>query len=299
MTSALLSTFPDDKVRALTGMTPAALEQLLATASAELLRRRTESQKSLPNRRRATGGGRRRRLSPEQEILLALVYLRHNVSHAVVGHIFGVSADTSENTFAEVVATLRAVCPSGRFDAQKKWKKGVPSWHPDTIDKVIIDSAVARAFETPVPRPSEYEAQRRVYSGKKKRHTLKTQVVSDGAGEILEVSTGYRGPQSDKRVYEHSGVSKRYKRAEKQADLAYKGIKGVNTPHKKPRGGELTEDQKQENRAFASSRVRVEHGIRRIKGFRIVRDEFRLGLGLFGTVVSAVVGLVQLNRLFP
>jgi len=41
---------------------------------------------------------------------------------------------------------------------------------------VIVDS-----FETPVPRPSDYEAQRRVYSGKKKDHTLKTQVVSDGA----------------------------------------------------------------------------------------------------------------------
>jgi len=163
-----------------------------------------------------------------------------------------------------------------------------------TIDKVIVDS-----FETPVPRPSDYEAQRRVYSGKKKDHTLKTQVVSDGEGEILEVRAGYRGPQSDKRVYEQSDVSNRYKRATKQADLAYKGIKGVKTPHKKPKGKELTEKQKEENRAFSSSRVRVEHGIRRIKSFRIVRDEFRLGFGLFGMVVSTVVGLVQLNRLFP
>ncbi len=73
----------------------------------------------------------------------------------------------------------------------------------------------------------------------------------------------------------------------------------MNTPHKKPKGKELTADQKQENRAFSSSRVRVEHGIRRVKGFRIIRDEFRLGSGLFGMVVSTVVGLVQLNRLFP
>lgn len=294
MTVKLLSTFPDDKVRALTGMTPPALKQLLAKVAPELLARRLRNQKQQPGRKRETGGGRKRRLTTEQEILLTLIYLRHNVAHAVVGLLFGVSADTSENTFAEVVVVLRDTCPSGKYDAQKRWKKGEPSWHPDKIDRVIVDS-----FETPVPRPSGDAAQRRVYSGKKKRHTLKSQVASDADGEILEVRGGYRGPQSDKRVYEQSGIADRYNAARRQGDLAYKGIKGVDTPHKKPRGGELTTEQKQENHAFSSSRVRVEHGIRRIKGFRIVRDEFRLRLGLFGMVVSTVVGLVQLNRLFP
>lgn len=313
MTPSLLLTFPDDKVRALTGMTPPALSELLNKLAPALLKRRQEAQQKQPNRRRGTGGGRKRRLSTEQEILLALVYLRHNVAHAVVGLLFGVSADTSENTFAEVVITLRDVCPSSKFEAGKTWQKGSPSWHPDTIDKVIVDSGEMAEpftrFETPVPRPSNYEAQKRVYSGKKKRHTqenrwsrflfLKSQVATDGAGEILEVCGGYRGPESDKRVYEMSGVSDRYKSAKKEADLGYIGIAGVSTPHKKPRGGELTPAQKKENRIFSASRVRVEHGIRRIKGFRVVRDEFRLGGGLFGMVVCAVVGLVQLNRLYP
>jgi hypothetical protein len=294
MNPSLLLTFPDDKVRALTGMTPLALSELLNKVAPALLKRRQEARQKQPNRRRGTGGGRKRRLSTEQEILLALVYLRHNIAHAVVGLLFGVSADTSENTFAEVVITLRDVCPSSKFEAEKTWRKGSPSWHPDAIDKVIVDS-----FETPVPRPSDYEAQGRVYSGKKKRHTLKTQVATDGTGEILEARGGYRGPESDKRIYEKSGASRRYKSAKKQADLGYKGIEGIATPHKKPRGGELTADQKKDNRVFAASRVRVEHGIRRIKGFRVVRDEFRLGFGLFGTVLSGVVGLEQLNRLYP
>lgn len=66
--------------------------------------------------------------------------------------------------------------------------------------------------------------------------------------------------------------------------------------HKKPRGGELTPEQKEANRQFASRRVRVEHGIRRIKAFRIVRDAYRLGTGLFGMIACATVGLVQLLR---
>ena len=38
-------------------------------------------------------------------------------------------------------------------------------------------------------------------------------------------------------------------------------------------------------------RVHVEHGIRRVKGFRIVRENYRHAIGLFPMVVAAVVGL--------
>ena len=216
----------------------------------------------------------------------------HNVAHAVVGHLFGVSADTSENTFHEVVALLRDVCPSARWQAEKKWKKKEPSWQPDAVDKIIVDS-----FETPVCRPSLEDAQRRVYSGKKKRHTLKTQVVTDHGGEIQEIDAGHRGPTSDKTLYEHRGVAARYTSAKKQGDLGYQGVEGMELPNKKPRKGRLTAQQREQNRAHASQRVRVEHGIRRIKGLRILREDYRVALGLFGMLAHAVVGLVQLNRI--
>jgi len=80
--------------------------------------------------------------------------------------------------------------------------------------------------------------------------------------------------------------------------LAYLGTAGIETPHRKPRGGQLTETQRAENRQLASVRVHVEHGIRRVKGFHIVRENYRHALGLFPMVVSAVVGLVHLNRIF-
>jgi DDE superfamily endonuclease len=153
------------------------------------------------------------------------------------------------------------------------------------------------SFETPVPRPSTSEKQTRLYSGKKKDHTLKTQVVTDAQGEILDIDAGHRGPMSDKRLYEQSDVPTQFPNAQKQADKAYVGIEGMQTPQKKPRGAELTHEQKEANRVLSSSRVHVEHGIRRIKAFRIVRDEYRLGTGLFRRVASSVVGLVQLVRL--
>jgi len=287
-----LNSYPTAKMRALFGLTVAALSDLLAKVLPELLRRRQAERVRRPGRQRAVGGGRCRRLKPSQEVLLTLIYLRHTVAHAVVGALFGVSADTSENTFHEVVFVLRDVCPAERWDAEKQWKKGEPSWTPDTVERALIDS-----FESPVRRPSLPARQKRVYSGKKKRHTLKTQVVTDAGGEILDIDPGHRGPTADKRLYEQSTVEEHYPQAAKQGDLAYQGIAGVEVPYKKPRGGHLTEEQRAEHRRLAAVRVHVEHGIRRLKGWRIVRDDYRIALGLFPLIASTVVGLVQLLRI--
>ena len=287
-----MARYPEDKVRALVGLPPAALGELLLAALPEIARRRQQEQADKPTRRRKVGGGRKRLLKPYQEVLLTLIYLRHNVAFCVVGQMFAVSADVAENTFHEILAVLRDVCPANRYEAEKRWTKKAPSWKPEAMDRVIVDS-----FETPVPRPSIEPKQRRLYSGKKKDHTLKTQVVTDAKGEIPAIAPGHPGPLSDKRLYEQSNASTQFPNAHKEGDKAYVGISGMQTPQKKPRKAELTDAQKAANRQFSSGRVHVEHGIRRIKAFRIVRDEYRLDTGLFSRVANSVVGLVQLARL--
>ena len=265
-----------------------------------LAAQRLAAQRAKPGRKRGPGGGRRRKLFPYQEVLLTLVYLRHNVSHAVVGQMFGVSAGISENSFHEVVQLLRDLCPAHRFDAQKKWTKKEPSWHPDTLDVLLVDS-----FEPPIAWPSLPDAQRQLYSGKKRRHTLKTQIITDKHGEVLAIEPGYPGPMPDKTLYEQSAASGQYPQAARRADLAYQGVREMLLPHKKKRGKkgekakELTPEQKAESQHQASRRVYVEHGVRRCKAWRILRDELRLGRGLFPLVAMATVGLVHLARLCP
>ena len=294
MNQRVLKQASPTRIHALFGLFPRALSELLSAVLPVLIERRRQAQERQPDRQRAVGGGRIRRLAPYQEVLLTLLYLRHNVSHEVVGAWFGVSADTSENTFHEVILVLQEVCPSSRWDAEKHWQKGQPSWQPSEKDRLLIDS-----FETPIRRPSDDTRQRRTYSGKKKRHTLKTQVVTDANGEILEIDAGHRGPKADLRLLEESGVEARYPAAEKTADKAYQSAQHptLHTPHKKPTGGELTPEQREENRQLSQRRIYVEHGIRRLKGWRILRDEYRLALGLFATVAQAVVGLVQMGRI--
>ena len=293
MTIKHINNLKPRRLRALTGMTVRALGELLATLLPELVQRRTQAQTHRPDRQRAVGGGAKRRLAPAQEVLLVLIYLRHNVAHEVVGQLFGVSADTSENLFHEIVPLLRELFPANRFEAEQRFRRDAPALHIEQIDRVLIDS-----FETAIPRPSLNDRQKRVYSGKKKRHTLKTQIVTDACGEILDLDAGHRGPAADKKIYEASTVAEHFPAAAKQADLGYLGTDGVQTPQRTPRGGELTEAQRQENRALSSVRVHVEHGIRRVKGFKIVRENYRHAIGLFPMVAAAVVGLTHLNRIF-
>jgi hypothetical protein len=47
-------------------------------------------------------------------------------------------------------------------------------------------------------------------------------------------------------------------------------------PKKKPRGGELTVEEKVENRRINQIRVRIEHVIGSVKRYRIVKDKLRL-----------------------
>ena len=289
----------DSRARSLFGLKMHQLAELLAVALPALTEQRRRRFEQQPDRKRAPGGGRRRKLMPLQEVLLTLVYLRHNVPHEVCGSLFGVSADVSEDTFHEVIQVLRDICPSQLWDAEKHWRKGEPTWKPDETDSeslLLIDS-----FETGVPRPSVDHVQRRRYSGKKKRHTLKTQIVTDRNGEILAIDPGHPGPTNDKTLYLKSGVEAAFPNTPKQADLGYHGATNMIVPHKRRNRrkvkNELTDEQKEENRQLASTRVNVEHAIRRIKGWKIMRDNYRLATGLFPMIAHATVGLVQLGRI--
>lgn len=283
-------------IKALFGLQPKVLAEVLFLMLPEMERRRTARLQQRKQRKRAfsAADGRPREVQPYQQLLMCLLYLRHNASHEVVGRMFGFSADTSENAFAEVLPVLRDLFPNQKWEAEQRYGRAAEKWTPTTVERVIIDS-----FETPVRRPSQQERQKRLYSGKKKRHTLKTQIATDQRGGVLCVGKAHRGPKADIKVYEEEELSEVIKDIAKLGDKAYYDRKHpeIVTPHKKPKGQELSDDQKRENKQLASLRVYVEHGIRRVKGFRIVRDEYRMAVGLFGAVTSAVVGLIHFAQI--
>ena len=285
-----LKMFPDNRVKSLFGLAPAILAQVIIKVLPVLEQNREIRLRNQKDRKRrfVKNDGRPREVLPIHKLLMTLLYLRHNTSATLVGQMFGFSADSVEkNALPEVLAVLKELFPASRWEAVKRHRK--EKWNPEEVDKII-----ARSFETPIPRPSDNERQRRVYSGKKKRHTLKTQIYTDQKGRILDVSSGHRGPKSDVKIWNETELPEQLKEKPKIADKAYIGAnKLTQIPKKKPKGGELSEAEKAENRLISQERIYVEHSIRKLKRYRIVRDEFRLAQGIFPTIVSVVVGLIQ------
>lgn len=83
-------------------------------------------------------------------------------------------------------------------------------------------------------------------------------------------------------------------------DLGLQGftLPGVTVlqPHKKPRGGELTAEQKTTNQALAGRRVRVEHVFSGVKRCRIVKETLRLWKkGIRDLVMEVCCGLHNLR----
>jgi IS5 family transposase len=83
------------------------------------------------------------------------------------------------------------------------------------------------------------------------------------------------------------------------ADKGYQGIKRVHaeseTPHKKPRGGMLTRQQRSENRGLARERIVVEHVNRRLKVFRVLSERYRNRRRRFGLRVNLIAGIYNLD----
>jgi hypothetical protein len=76
---------------------------------------------------------------------------------------------------------------------------------------------------------------------------------------------------------------------------AYVGEQQITTPVKKPKNGELTKLQTEENRTLSSNRIFVEHLIRVVKIFKIIQERFRLDKKRYNSVILTVCGLVRLR----
>jgi DDE superfamily endonuclease len=145
----------------------------------------------------------------------------------------------------------------------------------------------------PTRRGNKKGQQERYYSGKKKRHTIKHQVVTDHKGRIKAVSVAYPGQVHDKKVYDQEPVQ-RSPNVPAKDDSGYQGS-DLQTPHKKPKGGSLTPQQKAHNRQHARERIVVEHGIGRMKVFQIPAQRFRNALSRHTLIFKNVAGLANLR----
>jgi hypothetical protein len=282
--------------RSMTGLTVAAFDRMLPgllTAFAADRRRRLDH----PSRRRAFGGGDDFDLGVADQFLLAVVWLRHYPTQECLGYLFGVSDSTALRAVRRCLPVLEA---QGRDsmrlpDPGKGQRRDLPALLRQTPElAVIIDT-----FEQRTHRPRR--RQRAYYSGKKKAHTLKSQVAVAKDGRVVDVGESRPGPWADLKVFRRSGLAGRLARAGVGAlgDLAYVGIDGLvrglrgATPRRKPRGRERPPEDRRYNRAFARRRITVEHAIGRLRRYQALSQVDRHRRRQHTARVRAVAGLVN------
>jgi hypothetical protein len=275
--------------RRLTGLTPAAFRVLLAELgpawdAAEVRR------KARRPRRRKPGAGPKFALPLADMLLALLIYYRTYVPYSFLGVLFGIDDST-------VCRNNRRIEPllAGIFRIPEKKVR----LSADEVREVFFDTT-----ERPIPRPTR--GQRAYYSGKKKRHTVKHQVVvvrvKKPAGRrrtrqrlrIKAVSPAHPGPTADKVIYDRGRV-RVPAGATGYGDLAYLGTT-LTTPYKRPRGGTLSPRRKAGNRRRGRKRIAVEHGIGKMKVWRIAAERWRNPRRRHTLMFKNVAGLH--NRMF-
>lgn len=282
--------------RSMTGLSVEAFDQMLpALLQAFHADRRRRLDR--PDRRRAHGGGDTFDLGVADQLLLTVVWLRQYPTQECLGYLFGVSDSSALRAVRRCLPVLEAQGKDTMRlpDPGKGRRRDLPALLRDAPGlAVIIDT-----FEQRTQRPKR--RQRAYYSGKKRAHTLKSQVAVDEDGRIADVGRSRPGPWADLKVFRRSGLAGRLARAKVGAlgDLAYVGIDGLvkglrgAAPRRKPRGRERPAEDRRYNRAFARRRIKVEHAIGRLRRYQALSAVNRHGRRGHEARVRAVAGLVN------
>ncbi len=237
-----------------------------------------ENEKKLnPLKRRGLKGSK---ISLKDCILLTIYYMRHYSTFQNIGDIFGIQESYCHKIYyryARIIANVEKL--------------------PNRLDLVDNkrDSLVVDVSEQPIERPVKH--QKKYYSGKKKRHTIKAQIIACATtGKILSVVCG-KGSKHDFSLFKDSRVPI-HPDSELLADSGYQGLekyhKNSMTPIKKQKGVERSKEDKAFNKSLSKKRILIENINRFCKIFRIVKEVYRgkhKNYGLNWRVVAALVNM--------
>lgn len=240
----------------------------------------------------ASKGGRPPQLGAiEDKVLFILFYLKTYPLQEVQGHVFGLSQGQANQWIHRLSEVLKETLKvQGHVPAR------LPAQMLARLDEEALQPFGIDATERRIQRPAEDARQRQHYSGKKKAHTVKNNLVAGLEDrQIKYVSDTHEGKKHDKKICDEDGI-RTPEGSDLYRDTAYQGhaMAGVtiHQPKKKPRGGELSDDDKAHNRLISRVRVVVEQVISGVKRCHIVKDVFRnTRPGYADTVIELACGL--------
>lgn len=261
----------------------------------------SEEKKKRKIRKRDVGAGRPFKLKARERFLMLLVYYRLYITYTLSGFLFdldqsNVCRDLSilEPLVMQCVPLPRKLYKRTRIITRRRRLRTieeVEQYFPGL--KTFIDST-----EQEIPRPKNRRRRKSQYSGRKKKHTVKTQLMVNTEGLILH-KTGHRnGRKHDYDIYKHNHPITP-SQVDNIVDLGYLGIeKDFPTvksvlPIRKKKNTVLSNDDMRYNKNHSRLRIIVEHTICKIKKFGIMGTKFRNRLRRYNNISDIISGLLN------
>lgn len=254
--------------RTLTGLTPEKFQELVENVR-PLWSKMAYARTPKSQRKHAVGAGRRYELSIEEAILLTLIHFRTYETLSFLGFLFNKDLSTAYRYIKRFEPLILSI-----IDMPKN-KKALTK--EDIL--LIVDA-------------TEQEAEKREgtgYSGKKRKQTIKTQVIIGQDGKIRHVSLSVSGNIHDKKLFDMTSLPKETQH-NMLADLGYVGT-GCIIPEKSSKLHTLTIIQKKNNKEHSILRIPIEHVFAHLKQWKILAHRFRSSLKNYNMIFRTVCGL--------
>jgi IS5 family transposase len=227
--------------------------------------------------------GREYKLDFADMVLMLLLYYRSYTTQIFISFLFGIDDSRvcrNIQTLEPLLAKVMAISKTRHLS-------------PEEIEEIIID-----ATEQQIERPKK--KQKAFYSGKKKRHTNKTEIRILPKGRIVHVSKTKPGAVHDFALYKKEPPIPKDSTA--FVDSGYQGLDKLHVkteiPFKASKDKPLNSEDKAYNRALSRIRVKVENVLRQIKIFRILSDRYRNKNKRYNLKFNIIAGIVNLKNGF-
>ena len=226
-------------------------------------------------RQRKPGGGKEPTLNtPEKRLFFILYYLKTYPLQEVMAFHFEMSQGQTNDWIHRLTRILQTALDQQGSLPERKPEK-VKETAADTLEREFVIDGTERERQ----RPQDPQAQSDYDSGEKKKHTMKNNLIVGVKDRLIKyLGQTHEGKKHDKKICdEEQPTDPEGSRLLK--DTGFQGYEpqGVITyqPKKKPKGKELSEDDKEINSLISKVRIMVEHVIAGVKRLRIVKEVFR------------------------
>lgn len=257
-----------------------------------------------PDRQRAIGAGRQYTLARiEDKLLVVLVFYRLYLTEELMSWLFGLHRSNINRLLHRLEPLLtEAADPTLRRVLQeaKRHRHTLGRWEDFIQAYPDLAEVVTDATEQPRRRPPP-RTQRHYYSGKRKRHTLKTQLTVSRSGRILHVSHPAPGRVHDYRLFTRSRIAPWLPDETRwYLDRGYDGAATDDPAHhfilpvKRRRNHRtLLPWEWLHNLWQARKRIVIEHVICRMKKYQVLAQVYRHRVTAYGQRVRNIAALVN------